>query len=81
MDKELEVYYDQLLDMFGTQGWKTFVQDCKETYEEKQQSAEVDCITNEAWHYRRGELAQLRRVVCFERFTRQWLEDINNVVV
>ena len=70
MDRELQLYYETLLDMFSTEGWKTFVDDQDSALGHLTITAARDCPDNDAWQYRRGCIATLSKIVSFEEIIR-----------
>ena len=71
MDKSLQKYYDNLFEMFNTEGWKQFQEDAQVELKTSTETADLVCTTNEVWQYRRGELSKLRQLVGFETFVKQ----------
>lgn len=68
--EELDKYYDALITMFQSDGWRYLQEDYRESLESLLRHSDLDCLTNEAWHFRRGELNQLRNITSFEEFIR-----------
>lgn len=64
MDKELQEYYETLLDLFAHKGWKVFIEDI-------QGNADMlnDILTikdEQGFWYRRGQLEAAMRVLSYE---------------
>ena len=66
MDRDLQDYYESLLDMFTTAGWKTFTRDQEEAFEHMVFTASRDCPDNDTWQYRRGYMDALSKIINFE---------------
>lgn len=76
MDQELTKYYDSLVDMFASDGWKEFMSDNSASLSSLVDNAYMDCRKSKDWHKRRGEIEQLSRIVNYEDFIRQSLEQL-----
>lgn len=70
MDRELQVYYETLIDLFSSEGWKTFILDQESAFEHLVFSASRDCLDNDSWQYRRGKLDTLNHIIGFEEMIR-----------
>jgi len=70
MDRELQDYYESLLDLFATDGWKTFIVDQESAFEHLVFSASRDCLDNDSWQYRRGKMDTLSQLINFEEMIR-----------
>ena len=70
MDRELQDYYESLLDLFTTDGWKTFMIDQESAFEHLVFSASRDCLDNDSWQYRRGKMDTLSQIINFEEMIR-----------
>lgn len=70
-EQQIEKYYDDMLDMFATDGWREFIKDAQESFSHLEHNARSDCDTNDKWQYRRGELSKLEYVINFESFIRK----------
>ena len=70
MDRELQDYYESLLDLFTTDGWKTFIVDQESAFEHLVFSASRDCLDNDSWQYRRGKMDTLSQLINFEEMIR-----------
>lgn len=66
MDKETEQYYDDLLEMFNSDAWKTFNGDISSMYESLLGSSPTACDTNDQWQFRRGQLEILNYINNYE---------------
>ena len=67
MDRQLQDYYESLLDMFSRDGWKTFISDQEGAVEHLMYSASRDCPDNDSWQYRRGCMETLTKIINFEQ--------------
>jgi len=70
MDRELQVYYETLIDLFSSEGWKTFIVDQESAFEHLTFSAPRDCLDNDSWQYRRGKIDTLSQIINFEEMIR-----------
>jgi hypothetical protein len=70
MDRELQVYYETLIDLFSSEGWKTFILDQESAFEHLVFSASRDCLDNDSWQYRRGKMDTLAQIINFEEMIR-----------
>ena len=70
MDQDIQKYYEDLLDMFQTDGWKQIMVDYGESLKSFQDNSDYDCQTNDEWQVRRGEMKQLRNLLGYESFIR-----------
>jgi hypothetical protein len=70
MDRDLQVYYETLMSLFASDGWKLFVGDQEEAFEHLVFSACRECPENNAWQYRRGYLDALHKIINFEDIIR-----------
>jgi hypothetical protein len=73
MDKDLQDYYENLLDLFTTPGWKQFVEDISDNMEMLQ---DITTIQDEKqfWH-RRGQLEAVSRIIQYESSIKNSYED------
>ena len=83
-DRDEEKDFEDLVEMFKTNGWKKFIQDAKD-YEKMVQESSVDnAVTGDQWQYCRGQLHQLRSFIAYEHLTmtiheQQEAEDANTL--
>lgn len=64
MDKELQEYYEKLLDLFTHDGWKLFIEDAEGS---KALINDLSTIKDEQTFWqRRGQLEFIQRVLSFE---------------
>ena len=68
-----EEYYEAMLDMFLSRGWKYLMEDFTELESQLDTLRDVDGI--ERLHFQKGQLDVLRRVVNFEETIRRTMED------
>lgn len=76
MDKLAQDYYEALIDMFATDGWKHFIQDQEDALEAMKDGAYIQCPDNDSWQVRRGEINSLAKLVNFEELIRYNLSEI-----
>lgn len=65
-----EEYFECMIDMFSTKGWKVFVDEMKQNLDTLVDSAVFDCEDNNRWQYRRGEIVRLQQIINFENLVR-----------
>lgn len=73
-----EEYYEKLIELFSTEGWKMFQTEAKERLTSLIDAAPDVCTTNETWQYQRGCIATLRTIVGYENFIRSTMEQAEN---
>ena len=73
MTKELEIYYENLLDLFTRDGWKQFIEDLQDNAE---LLSDITTIQDEkAFWYRRGQLEAVQRILSYESQIKDSYED------
>jgi len=73
MDKELQVYYENLLDLFTRDGWKQFIEDIQDNADIL---ADITTIPDEKqFWYRRGQLEAIQRILSYESTIKNSYED------
>ena len=73
MDKELTRYDEELLDLFTREGWKSFIEDTKDSVD---LLSDITTISDEKqFWYRRGQLEMANRILSFEQSIKDSYED------
>lgn len=73
MEKELQVYYENLLDLFTRDGWKQFIEDIQDNADVL---SDITTIPDEKqFWYRRGQLEAILRVLSYESTIKSSYED------
>lgn len=73
MDKELQVYYENLLDLFTRDGWKQFIEDIQDNADIL---SDITTIPDEKqFWYRRGQLEAIQRILSYESTIKNSYED------
>ena len=73
MDKELQEYYETLLDLFSSKGWKQYIEDISDNMEILQ---DITTIPDEKqFWFRRGQIEALQRVLPYESAIKNSYED------
>lgn len=73
MDKELTIYYENLLDLFTRDGWKQFIEDLQDNAD---LLADISTISDEKqFWYRRGQLEAVQRILSYESQIKDSYED------
>ena len=64
MDKELQEYYENLLELFASPGWKQFLEDIGDNLE---MLGNITTITdgNQFW-FRKGQVEAIQRILSYE---------------
>lgn len=75
-DPELEKYYNSLIDIFQTEGWKSLLEDF--TSSETSLRDLVTCKTEKELHYRQGQLDIIGKLLSFEDAIKNSYEDFMN---
>lgn len=78
-EEDLTAYYESLIDMFATEGWKNLIQDYQEAFESMTEYSDYDCETNDKWQYRRGELQQMRNILHYEDMVKAAYDERNKI--
>lgn len=74
-EPELQKYYEDLLGLFVTDGWNTFIEDITEA----EQGVTIDSLkTAEDLHYAKGKLEVYRRIIAYEDIIRNAMDDLND---
>lgn len=65
MDRELQEYYEKLLELFSTDGWKQFMEDIGDNLEIL---GDITTIPdeNQFW-FRKGQVEAVQRVLSYEQ--------------
>ena len=73
MDRELQEYYEKLLDLFSSEGWKQYIEDISDNMEFLQ---DINTISDEKqlW-FRRGQIEALQRILSYESTIKNSYED------
>ena len=73
MDKELTIYYENLLDLFTRDGWKQFIEDLQDNADFL---SDITTIPDEKqFWYRRGQLEAVQRILSYESQIKDSYED------
>jgi hypothetical protein len=73
MDKELQTYYENLLELFTTEGWKQFIEDISDNVEVLQ---DINTISDDKqFWFRRGQLEVAQRILNFESSIKNSYDD------
>ena len=65
MDQEMQQYFDEMYEMFGTKGWKSLVTEAQEAIEQRKEQL-VMAKSLDEMRYIQGEIAQLRNIESLE---------------
>lgn len=73
MDKELQRYYENLLDLFTRDGWKQFIEDIQDNAEVLR---DINTIQDDKqFWFRRGQLEVVERILSYEVTIKNSYED------
>ena len=73
MDKELQDYYETLLDLFASKGWKQYIEDISDNMELLQ---DITTIPDEKqFWFRRGQWEAIHRILSYESTIKDSYED------
>ena len=73
MDKELQEYYENLLDLFTHKGWGQFIEDIEGNAE---MLRDIMTIKDEqGFWYRRGQVEAVQRILSYESTIKDSYED------
>jgi len=72
-DFELQTYYENLLELFTTEGWKQFIEDISDNVEVLQ---DINTISDDKqFWFRRGQLEVAQRILNFESSIKNSYDD------
>ena len=78
MDKELQIYYENLLDLFTRDGWKQFMEDIQDNAD---MLNDITTISDEKqFWYRRGQLEAVERILSYESTIKNTYEDFERAL-
>lgn len=78
MDKELQIYYENLLDLFTRDGWKQFIEDIQDNAD---MLNDITTISDEKqFWYRRGQLEAVERILSYESTIKNTYEDFERAL-
>ena len=78
MDKELQIYYEKLLDLFTRDGWKQFIEDIQDNAD---MLNDITTISDEKqFWYRRGQLEAVERILSYESTIKNTYEDFERAL-
>tara|TARA_R110000823_G_scaffold267764_1_gene387758 strand:- start:2120 stop:2362 length:243 start_codon:yes stop_codon:yes gene_type:complete len=73
MDKELQDYYEKLLELFSTDGWKQYIEDISDNIE---YLMDITTIPDEKqFWFRRGQIEAAQRILAYESSIKNSYED------
>ena len=73
MDAELSQYYETLLDLFASEGWKQYI---KDNSDNKEVLEDITTIADEKqFWFRRGQLETLQRILGYESAIKDSYDD------
>lgn len=73
MTKELQDYYENLLDLFSTKGWKQFQEDISDNMD---LLSDITTIPDEKqFWFRRGQIEAVRLILSYEETIKNSYED------
>lgn len=73
MDKELQDYYEKLLELFSTDGWKQYIEDISDNIEHLM---DITTIPDEKqFWFRRGQIEAAQRILAYESSIKNSYED------
>lgn len=75
MNEDDVKYYESLVMMFQSEGWKNFMKEYQTVFDTTLQQAPYTALTNDQWQYDRGYMAALRNVLGFESYIKAILEN------
>lgn len=76
MDQADQKHYEDLLDTFTTEGWKSFIQNVKDQFENGKEHLFRVAEPN-GFFYQKGRLETLEGILKFEEFVRASLENFD----
>ncbi len=76
VDKELQKYYEERFSMMSTKGWKDFIEDTQNLFNQYNQIISTDTL--EEYHKRKGQLDILQWILSLQSVSEQSYEDLQN---
>ena len=76
IDKELQKYYEERFSMMSTKGWKDFIEDTQNLFNQYNQILSTDTL--EEYHKRKGQLDILQWILSLQSVSEQSYEDLQN---
>lgn len=76
IDKELQKYYEDRFAMMSTKGWKDFIEDTQNLFNQYNQIISTDTL--EEYHKRKGQLDILQWILSLQSVSEQSYEDLQN---
>ena len=77
-DPELQNYYETLLDLFASKGWKQYIEDISDNMELLQ---DITTIPDEKqFWFRRGQIEAVQRVLSYESAIKNSYEDFEREI-
>lgn len=76
IDKELQKYYENRFSMMSTKGWKDFIEDTQNLFNQYNQITSTDTL--EEYHKRKGQLDILQWILSLQSVSEQSYEDLQN---
>jgi len=64
--EQLLADYESYLDMFGTEGWKRFIEVNTEQLELERKTSHLTRTTNDEWQQFRGYVSLMEKILAFE---------------
>jgi len=80
MDSETLKEYEDLLEMFNTPGWALYSKELRDLHKDLKDTAHTQCVTNDEWQFRRGQLATLDRLITYEEFQKAGFEQNGAII-
>lgn len=80
MDSETRKEYEDLLEMFNTDGWTLYSKELKDLYNDLKDTAHTQSVTNDEWQFRRGQLEVLNRLITYEAFQNAGFEQQDSIL-
>ena len=70
-----EDQYEILVEMFGSEGWKLFIEEKRQEGVNLLDAAPAKADTNDKWQHCRGQIEQIKRTLGFENLIRAIWEE------
>ena len=76
MDNEIQIYYENLLEMFQSKGWVSLSADLDAMSNSMVKDSPISCDTNDKWQFRRGQLEILSYLIGYEDLMTNAFEEL-----
>jgi len=66
IDPDTQKYFDNYTELFGSEGWKQFIDELTDSLDSDRKTAISRCDTDQKWFEERGQQARTMKILSFE---------------